>query len=81
MKSIRYLKVVLTMIAVCLVLICLRDVSLVGTASAWGDAAPGRYQVTGDGKGLAFRLDSLSGQVCTYVVGAKDFESCTSPGK
>jgi len=34
MKSVRYLKVVLTVIATCLVLICLRDISLVRTASA-----------------------------------------------
>jgi hypothetical protein len=81
MKSVRYLKVVLTVIAACLVLICLRDVSLIRTASAKTDWIPGRYQVVADGQGVAFRVDSLSGQVCTYVATMSDFQSCTSPGK
>ena len=34
MQSDRYLRAVLTVIAVCLVWICLRDASIVGTASA-----------------------------------------------
>jgi hypothetical protein len=38
MRSDRYLRVVLTVIAACLVWICLRDVSLVQTASAESDA-------------------------------------------
>ena len=38
MQSDRYLKVVLTVIAACLVWICLRDVSFVETASAESDA-------------------------------------------
>jgi hypothetical protein len=38
MQSDRYLKVVLSVIAACLVWICLRDISLVETASAHGDA-------------------------------------------
>ena len=37
MKSVRYLKVVLTVIAACLVWICLRDVVPVGPGSASGD--------------------------------------------
>ena len=37
MKSIRYLKVVLTVIAVCLVWICLRDLVIVNAPSAAHD--------------------------------------------
>ena len=81
MKSIRYLKVVLTVIAACLALICLRDISLVGTASAKVDMLPGRYQIAVSDKDLAFRVDSLSGQVCVYMPGKTEFEACTSPGE
>jgi hypothetical protein len=81
MKSVRYLKVVLTVIAACLALICLRDVSLIRTASAKTDWIPGRYQVVAVEAGFAFRIDSLSGQVCTYLATGSDFEACTSPGK
>ena len=69
------------MIAVCLAWICLRDVALVGTASAKVDLIPGRYQITGNGEGIAYRVDTLSGQVCAYAPGAKEFEACTSPAK
>jgi hypothetical protein len=81
MKSVRYLKVVLTVIAVCLVLICLRDVSLARTASAKTDWIPGRYQIVSISNGIAVRIDSLSGQVCTYVATATDFKACTSLAK
>ncbi len=81
MKSVRYLKVVLTVIAACLVLICLRDISLVGAASAKVDMLPGRYQIAATGTGIAFRIDTLSGQVCSYGLGETDFTACTSPGK
>ena len=81
MKSVRYLKAVLAVIAACLVLICLRDVSLVAAASAKTDWIPGRYQVVSISNGVAVRVDSLSGQVCTYIVPATDFTACTSLGK
>lgn len=81
MKSVRYLKVVLTVIAACLVLICLRDISFIRTASAKTDWIPGRYQVVSGGGGGAFRVDSLSGQVCTYIAAKSDFDGCTSPGE
>lgn len=81
MKSVRYLKVVLTVIAACLVLICLRDVSLIRTASAKVDLIPGRYQIAATGTKVVFRIDTLTGQVCAYVGGADKFESCIPPGK
>ncbi len=81
MKSVRYLKAVLTVIAACLVWFCVRDVALVGTATAKTDWIPGRYQLEAPGTGFAFRVDSLSGQVCTYLVGQTDFSACTLPGK
>ena len=84
MKSVRYLKVVLTMIAACLALICLRDVSLVAVASAKVDMIPGRYQITGSGNGFVFRVDSLSGQVCTYMASKDEkgrLTGCTPQGK
>jgi hypothetical protein len=83
MRSVRYLKVVLTVIAACLALICLRDVSLVAVASAKVYVMPGRYQIT-PGNGFVFRVDSLSGQVCTYMA-SKDvkgrFTGCTPAGE
>ena len=84
MKSIRYLKVVLTVIAACLALICLRDVSLVAVASAKVDMIPGRYQFEGSGEGFVFRVDSLSGQVCTYMASKDEkgrLTGCTPPGE
>ena len=82
MKSVRYLKVVLTVIATCLVWICLRDVALVATANAKVDVIPGRYQISGHGQDGLARVDSLSGQVCFYAPGATEVEPrCTSTGK
>lgn len=64
MKSVRYLKVVLTVIAVCLVWICLRDLVIVEPAHAFGESS-GRYQIAA-GQSLAFRLDTETGQICSY---------------
>jgi len=40
-----------------------------------------RYQMEGadTGTGYAFRLDSMSGQVCTYFAGDTNFEACAPP--
>jgi hypothetical protein len=84
MRSVRYLKVVLTVIAACLALICLRDVSLVAAASARVDTIPGRYQIANSSNGFVVRVDSLTGQVCTYAASqdAKgNFTGCTPPGQ
>jgi hypothetical protein len=82
MKSIRYLKVVLTVIAACLALICLRDVSLVATASAKVDLLPGRYQIAALHTASVARLDTLTGQVCIYTgEEGKEFIGCTPSGE
>ncbi len=84
MKSVRYLKVVLTVIAACLALICLRDVSLVAVASAKVDTIAGRYQIASSSKDFVFRVDRLTGQVCTYTASQDDkgrLTGCTPPGK
>ncbi len=82
MKSVRYLKVVLTVIAACLALICLRDVSLVATASAKVDMIPGRYQIAALHTASVARVDTLTGQVCIYTgKEGKEFIGCTPPGK
>ena len=84
MRSVRYLKVVLTVIAACLALICLRDVSLVAAASARVDTIPGRYQIANSGNGLVVRVDGLTGQVCTYTSSQDEkgrLTGCTPPGQ
>ncbi len=81
MKSVRYLKVVLTVIAACLVLICLRDISLVRTASAKVDMIPGRYQIATGGTAAAFRIDSLTGQICVYDYTKSKLRNCSPPGE
>jgi hypothetical protein len=79
MKSVRYLKVVLTVIAACLALICLRDVSLVAVASAKVDVMPGRYQIAALDTTSVARVDTLTGQVCLYT--GEGFTGCASPEK
>ena len=80
MKSVRYLKVVLTVIAACLVLICLRDVSLVRAASTKVDMIPGRYQIIAlPTANFVTRVDTLTGQLCTFK--AWDLVKCSPQGE
>jgi hypothetical protein len=74
MQSDRYLRAVLTVIAVCLVWICLQ---LVDTASAFG-GSQGTYQIAVGGQQVAYRLNTESGQVCTYLIGESKFGACSS---
>jgi len=57
---------------------------VVAVASAKVDGIPGRYQITGSGNGFVFRVDSLSGQVCTYMASKDEkgrLTECTPAGE
>ncbi len=72
MQSDRYLKAVLTVIAACLVLICLNLVSSANAASG----SSGKYFIAGGGERHIYRLDTDSGEVCVLIIGVKEFEYC-----
>ena len=76
MKSVRYLKVVLTVIAACLALICLRDISLVRTASAKTDGITGRYQMVMVTEKYPHRIDTSTGEICIYNREERKFWAC-----
>ena len=73
MQSDRYLRVVLTVIAVCLVWICLNLVSSANAASG----PSGRYFIAGGGERHIYRLDTDSGQVCVFMIGEGKFTYCS----
>jgi hypothetical protein len=73
MQSDRYLKAVLTVIAACLVLICL---NLVSSANATSEPS-GKYFIAGGGERHIYRLDTDSGEVCVLIIGTENFQYCT----
>jgi hypothetical protein len=73
MQSDRYLKAVLTVIAVCLVLICL---NLVSSANATSEPS-GKYFIAGGAERHVYRLHTDSGEICVFMIGVNEFQYCT----
>ncbi len=71
MKTDRYTKLILTIIALCLMVICLNGIP----SEKQVQAQSGRYQIQPGGSGSVFLLETSTGKVTVYVDIGNDWTS------